>query len=651
MILVAGLAVAGLVGIAAAFYFSIRSGNGGNKRNSRVRSGGSGRAGTDGHPGGRRSRGPGDDRPVNGRRAANNSRAANPASGNYGAEGRSGPNTVTDFGDAVDPGRLAASAPAPAGRRTRADSRPPEQVPTLAAPVFATGNLDDTPGDAWPGDPGPGAARPGEARSGDAKPERARPGSRTAARLTRDADPADQADQADPTKAPRSRRRVGFRKGADIDEEMWPTEAFGGVTDDQFWDDMASDKPLTTTARSAQHDTGSPKRPLAAIPPPGARPAQKPGGARSQSDDGSRGRRARNPGGYPDAQPGVADRTAVQPVQSVQPATQPVPSLGQPAPVAPARAASFPPGSGQAGSGQAGHLSSVGGPYQRTGPQPSQPRGWRHASGSGAGADEDPLTSAAFSLRSSGPVDGHSQQAPRRSREVGWDHYDVGREHYGAGRPQETPTFSATGTEAASGGYSGGVPPFRALELPAGSREPRGTEPRGSEPGGASWAGPSGTAAVPAYGPGTAEGTGSGQAYGGTTPYPYGDQPYRDTAQETSATAPADTPPYGESYGYGNPAAPAEDPRRPNGARSHARHSGDETGNHAPRSAYQPGNGQNQGGYNQGNSYQSGPYDPREDYRRLTSKRLSQADWSHARGRRRSGRPPGAWIRRSRGRR
>src|SRR5207253_10919792 len=42
MFLVAGLAVAGLVGIAAAFYFSIRSGNRGDKR---LRSAGAGRTG------------------------------------------------------------------------------------------------------------------------------------------------------------------------------------------------------------------------------------------------------------------------------------------------------------------------------------------------------------------------------------------------------------------------------------------------------------------------------------------------------------------------------------------------------------------------------------------------------------------------------
>ena len=501
MILVAGLAVAGLVGIAAAFYFSIRSGNGGFKRNSRVRSGD--RAGADRHPRGRRSRGTSDEQPANGHRA---------------------------------------------------DSRPPEQVPTLAAPVVAAGNPADAPGDAGP---------------------------------------------ADPARMPRSRRRVGFRKGADIDEEMWPTESFGGVTDDQFWDDLACDKPLTTTARSAQHDSGSQKRPLAAVPPPGPR---------GQGDDRPGGRRARNSGGYPDAQPGAADRTAVQPVQA---ATQPVPSLGQPASAALARTASFqaappqtgPPQTGpaQTGPGQAGHLSPAGDPYQRTGPQPSPSRGWRNASGSGVGADEDPLTSAAFSLRASGPVDGNSQQAPRRSREVAWDHYDIGREHYDGGRSQETQAFGA------------------------------------AEPRGGGRAAPSGTVAIPAYGPGP----GPGQAHGGVTPYPYPGQPYRDPAQEASATARADAQPYGESYGYGSPAASSENPRRPNGGRSHARHGGDGAGTRAPGPAYPPGNG-----YAQGGGYQSGPYDPREDYRRLTSRRLSLADWSHARGRRRSGRPLGAWTRR-----
>src|SRR5947209_16369850 len=30
----------------------------------------------------------------------------------------------------------------------------------------------------------------------------------------------------------KARKRVGWRKGADVDEELWPAEAFGGVTDE-----------------------------------------------------------------------------------------------------------------------------------------------------------------------------------------------------------------------------------------------------------------------------------------------------------------------------------------------------------------------------------------------------------------------------------
>jgi hypothetical protein len=53
--------------------------------------------------------------------------------------------------------------------------------------------------------------------------------------------------------------RVGWRRSADVDAEMWPEEGFGGVSDEQFWDDLASDKPLTTTARTAQPDGGPPR--------------------------------------------------------------------------------------------------------------------------------------------------------------------------------------------------------------------------------------------------------------------------------------------------------------------------------------------------------------------------------------------------------
>src|SRR6266700_3730174 len=227
MFLVAGLALAGLAGIAAAFYFSIRSGNRGSKR---LRSAGAGRADAGRLPGSRGGRTARPDRTDNGRRAARSG---------------TGPDPVPDFGDQV---------PA-SGRRG-----------------------------------GPGGP---------------------AARLTREAHAAETA---------KSRRRVGFRKGADVDEELWPTEAFGGVSDEQFWDDLASDKPLTTTARTAQQEPGPRKRPLDAAPVPDRQPVRaKPEDrqlVRAKPEERSRGgdRRGAGYGAYPESRTGpnpAAERTAV----------------------------------------------------------------------------------------------------------------------------------------------------------------------------------------------------------------------------------------------------------------------------------------------------------------------------------------------------
>jgi hypothetical protein len=134
MILVAGLAVAGLLGIAAAFYFSIRASRGGSKRHLRGgRSAGPDPVGTDRRPGSRRSGTANPGRAANGRRSADNGQAANPgwaanddrlansgraanaASRNYRADDRTGSNAAADFGDADDHGLLSGRAPAPAG--------------------------------------------------------------------------------------------------------------------------------------------------------------------------------------------------------------------------------------------------------------------------------------------------------------------------------------------------------------------------------------------------------------------------------------------------------------------------------------------------------------------------------------------------------
>ena len=117
-----------------------------------------------------------------------------------------------------------------------------------------------------------------------------RPESRPAARLSREAHAAEISAKVD-----KPRRRVGFRKGADLDEELWPTETFGGVTDEQFWDDLASDKPLTTTARTAQP---GPATARLAKPKPAATRGPKPEApGRTCRQAGACGRTCRPAGG------------------------------------------------------------------------------------------------------------------------------------------------------------------------------------------------------------------------------------------------------------------------------------------------------------------------------------------------------------------
>jgi len=494
MFLVAGLAVAGLVGIAAAFYFSIRSGNRGNKR---LRSAGAGRADAGRLPGAGRA----DPGRLPGSRSGRNPRPERTDNGRRAAGGSTGPDSVPDFGGQVLVG----------GRR---------------------------------GAPG-GSATPGGQRPSDSRPSDSRPS---------DSRPSDSG-------AKPSRR--GFRKGADVDEEMWPAESFGGVSDEQFWDDMASDKPLTTTARTAQQDPGTRNRPLDAGPTtdPQAVPARGDDRKRDsvtrndrRRGEGGRseGRRGPGSGAYPGPRTApnpATERTAIQPAYA---ATQPVQSMTSQRPDA-TRPVRAPAGTSQPMSAASQPRGAANQPANQPATQPAEPRRRRPSS-----AEEDPLTSAAFSLRSSGPVDGRSSL---RARDTTRDQYDAG----------------------------------------------------GSGPG-------------------------SAGSYGGTSPYPYTTPSYGDSS---SATQTMNTPPYGENYGYGGgaPAPQADEPRRQNGNRSHARPDGLGDGTRTARQAYprearqatgsypassahpassaRPGNSAYPGNGHQGNGHRA-PYDPRDDYRRLT---------------------------------
>jgi hypothetical protein len=496
MILVAGLAVAGLAGIAAAFYFSMHPGG------SRVRAvpgSKSGRAEDSRLPAsrGRTSQPPADrsDRSARSAGDASPARSARSAGGGRSGSGRAvdrtGSSTVIDL---TGPQRILDDAePVVTGRRARHGD-----------------HLDDT----------------------SDSPE---PGRRAAVRRVRGAATDDAAE------ATRSRRRVAWRKGSDVDEELWPAEAFGGVSDEQFWDDLAADKPLATTARTAQPDTVARRRPPGAGPLPDLYPAADRG-----RGDGRRGA-AEGPGTHPQPRLGPDDRTAVQPVQA---GTQPSPTLPaatQPYPTAtqPSSAATQP---------------------VRPAHQPAETRG---RSRSGTSADEDPLTSPAYSLRSKGSVNGQSYPS-------------------------------------AGGGYADGTPPFRQLDRPSQGANGRGrpdasrSEPPRSNGYRSDPVRPDSLRPDPLR---------PGSGYGGNAAYPYPQQPYSEPAQSMT------TSPHGERNGYGNPAgswvqaSPGSDPRRANGGWNPGRAGGNgaDDGYRGSPAAYPSANG-----------YRA-PYDPRGYNRPLSS--------------------------------
>jgi hypothetical protein len=571
MFLVAGLAVAGLVGIAAAFYFSIRSGS---RRDKRLRSAGAGRAGTARRPGGRASAArPGLTRPdLNGhpRSAVNGSGpittfrpAASPKTRRPKAD--TGPDPVANF-DQVPVGDR---RDAPGAAVTRGGSRRPG---TRAAEPVTARRADDKqapPEDSWPGD-----AEAGHSWPDDSWPDDSWPGDATATDPKLGAAAREVSETPPTARMAKPRRRVGFRKGADLDEELWPTETFGGVSDEQFWDDLASDKPLATTARTAQQDPPSRNRP--SVPAPGSGlisgatvgldsgPATDPQAVQAQGDDRKReerdpggGRRGRYPAPRTAPDPG-AERTAIQPAyaapQPAYSATQPVQSMKPPLPgatqpvraaAAPPRAASTPPRTAAAPPRAAST------PPHAAAAQPTETRRKRPSS-----AEEDPLTSAAFSLRPSGPVDGRSSM---RARNGSADRYDTSSRGGTSPYPYSAPTYddSSSVTQTMS------TPPY-----------------------GQDYGYGNGSPAAPASEPPRHNGAGSHArpegAGEGTRPVR---QPYpRDSHPAAGNQAVAGYP--------GNGSYP---------------------GNGYPANGYQ-GNGQ------RGNGHRA-PYDPRDDYRRLTHQR------------------------------
>jgi len=511
MILVAGLAVAGLAGIAAAFYFSMHPGG------SRVRAR-PGRAGDSRPPAssGRTSQ------PSAGRseRSARSTGDANPARSARSGGGASPARSARSAGDGRSGSERAVDR---TGSSTVIDFTGPQRILDDAEPVVTDRR----------------ARHSDQLQESSDEPG---PGRRAAARRAREAATDDAAA------ASRSRRRVAWRKGSDVDEELWPVAAFGGVSDEQFWDDLAADKPLATTARTAQPDTAARRRPPGADPLPDLYPADDRG-----RGDGRRGV-AEGPGTHPQPRLGPDDRTAIEPVQAgtqsspgLPTATQPYPTATQPSPTVtqPARPAH----------------------------QPAESRG---RSRSATSAEEDPLTSPAYSLRSKARLNGQSYPS-------------------------------------AGGGYPDGAPPHRQLDRPSPGTNGRGRPDAGRPDAGRPDAGRSnGYRSDPLRSdPLRPDPLRSSNGYGGNAAYPYPQQPYSESAQSIN------TSPHGDRYGYGNPAvswvqaSPGSDPRRATGGWNPSQASGNraDAGYRGSRPAYPPSNG-----------YRA-PYNPRGYGRPLSSLR------------------------------
>jgi hypothetical protein len=532
MILVAGLAIAGLAVIAAAFYSGARPETPWVRTIAEPDRSGDGRF-DEGRGGGSRP---------SSSRTARSSSSARPAA-DSGPQGRTrGTQRKASTGPmrSASTGSMASAAPAPAPARV------PVPVPVPAPEARAD-------------------------RRADAE---------------RYADAGIQPDSGGQDSATSRSWRVGWRKAADLDEELWPAEAFGGVSDEQFWDDLAADKPLATTARTAQAGRGARRQPAQAGTSAPGRPAQAGAGARRHPVRASNGapRQPAQAGAgvrrelaedYPAPRPGPADRTAIQPaLQPIQAAaarftiaTQAFPAGMQAYPVAtqapaapaqaypvatqapaaaaqaypvatqaPAAAAQAYPVATQAPAAAAQTLPAAAQPA-RAGRPPAVPRVLRSVTSVGVGADEDPLTSPAYCLRHQGAVDGRSDQRSDPLRAGGYQADPVRPDSYG-------PVSSAA---AGMIGATAGQP---------GSR--------------------------------------SAGRHAASAAFPFPWQPYSLPTQST------DTPPYGYQHAVG----PAGDPGRANGNRGQGRPGGNGQGNWAAHPAYPPANG-----------YRS-PYDSRGNGRR-----------------------------------
>lgn len=236
----------------------------------------------------------------------------------------------------------------------------------------------------------------------------------------------------------------------DDDDDDWPSTEWDKLTDEQYWAAVSADKPLATTARTAQPSAPAPAAPAAnpprtaAQPSASRRPASRPQPALDAEPDGA----GRQPAVRPDRpdrpartgsrqgpprrtdgvdtdpgrRPGLADRPAAAA------ATERMPARRRPAPEpAPPAVA----------------------PYLPAAPEPVPAR-----------SDDDPLTSPHFARGAAGADDSRSYRTPRRNPAPRQDRsggqaypsaphgYPGAAEAYPPSYPSSSGGYPATGRDA-----------------------------------------------------------------------------------------------------------------------------------------------------------------------------------------------------------
>ena len=171
------------------------------------------------------------------------------------------------------------------------------------------------------------------------------------------------------------------------DDDDWPSTEWDKLTDEQYWAELSSDKPLSTTARTA---------PAASEPTPAA------GNGRSRSGHGRPVAARGAPASMPPAEPSRELPSRKAPSPPREPVTERLPVRGRPQSPVPARAANGSPATGRAEASLPGAAAepSIAVLSSLATSAPPRPYG---------ALDEDPLTSPSFSRPA---LDSRSYQRP-----------------------------------------------------------------------------------------------------------------------------------------------------------------------------------------------------------------------------------------------